>query len=60
MPDNKTYRPDCYLINKNLWIEIKGYFRNDAREKWDWFHEKYPNSELWNKKALKGIGINVK
>ena len=29
----------------------------DAREKWDWFHKEYPNSELWNKKKLQNMGI---
>ena len=53
----KTYRPDLFLIEQNLWVEIKGYFRKDAREKWDWFHEKYPNSELWDKFKLKEKGI---
>lgn len=53
----KTYRPDLYLINEDKWIEIKGYFRDDDKEKWDWFHEKHPNSELWDKKKLKELGI---
>jgi len=46
MPNGRTYRPDLYLIGKRKpWIEIKGYFRKDAREKWDWFHEQVkPNS----------------
>ena len=53
----KTYRPDLFLINENKWIEIKGYFRKDAEEKWNWFNKEYPNSELWNKKKLKEMGI---
>lgn len=52
-----TYRPDLYLTSENKWIEIKGYFRDDALEKWIWFHEKYPNSELWNKEKLKELEI---
>ena len=57
MPDGKTYRPDLYLPETDMWIEIKGYFRKDAEEKWNWFHNEHPNSELWNKTKLKEIGI---
>lgn len=59
MPNGKTYRPDLYLIGKKIpWIEIKGYFRKDAKNKWKWFHNKCkPNSELWNESKLKEMGI---
>ena len=57
MLDGRTYRPDLYLPDEDKWIEIKGYFRDDAEEKWEWFHKEYPNSELWDKKKLKEAGI---
>jgi hypothetical protein len=57
MPNGKTYRPDCYLPDQNLWIEIKGYFRKDAQEKWKWFQSVHPNSELWDKKKLISLKI---
>lgn len=57
MPNGKTYRPDFYLPEKDLWIEVKGWMRKDAQEKWDLFHENHPNSELWDKKRLKELGI---
>lgn len=57
MPNGKTYRPDLFLINENKWIEIKGFMRKDAQEKWDWFQSQYPNSELWDKSKLKSLGI---
>lgn len=57
MPNGKTYRPDLFLTEQNQWIEIKGYFRKDAQEKWDWFCKEYPNSELWNKAKLKEMDI---
>jgi hypothetical protein len=57
MPDGRTYRPDLYLIDFDAWIEIKGYFRKDAEEKWNWFHKAYTNSELWDKKKLKELNI---
>lgn len=47
MPNGKTYRPDLYLIDQNLWVEIKGWMRPDSKLKWDWFHSEYPNSEIW-------------
>ena len=62
MPSNdngraKTYRPDLYLADQDTWVEIKGYFRKDAQEKWEWFHSNYTNSELWDKSKLKELGI---
>jgi len=57
MPNGKTYRPDCYLPDEDKWIEIKGYFRDDAKEKWNWFHKEYPNSELWDENKLKELKI---
>ena len=57
MPDGRTYRPDIYLYSTKKWIEIKGYFRNDALEKWEWFRSVKPNSELWNKKKLMEMKI---
>jgi hypothetical protein len=29
-----TYRPDFYLPEKNVWIEVKGYFDSEAQAKW--------------------------
>lgn len=55
--ENSRYTPDLYLPDRDLWVEIKGYFRKDAEEKWNWFHKEYPNSELWDKKKLKEMGI---
>ena len=57
MPDGRTYRPDLYLPAEDKWIEIKGYFRADAEEKWNWFHKEYPNSELWNDEKLRKMKI---
>ena len=57
MPDGRTYRPDLYLFSTKKWIEIKGYFRKDAKEKWDWFQTIKPNSELWDENKLKDMGI---
>jgi len=58
MPTGKTYRVDLYLTNEDKYIEIKGYFRNAmGKEKWEWFHSTYPNSELWMEPELRAMGI---
>lgn len=61
MPDERTYWIDAKITSgqyEGLWIEIKGFFRNDAREKWEWFHRKHScNSQLWDEKKLKEVGI---
>jgi len=58
LSNGKTYRPDLYLVNEDIWVEIKGYFRDDARLKWEEFHAKIQvNSELWDKQYLKNKGI---
>lgn len=57
MPDGRKYLPDMFLVDDNLWVEIKGYFRKDAKEKWDWFHKEHPNSELWDERKLRSMKI---
>ncbi len=52
-----TYRPDLFLSDEAKWIEIKGFFREDAMKKWAWFSQKYPNSELWDYAKLLSLGI---
>jgi len=54
---NTTYRPDFYLPDQDLWIETKGYFREDAKAKWELFHSQYPNSELWTRDVLFSKGL---
>lgn len=53
----KKYRPDMYVADWNVWVEIKGLWRKGSKEKWEWFHSVYPNSELWDKKELKALQI---
>jgi len=43
---NTTYTPDFYLPKTNLYIEIKGYFRPDARKKVNLFKKLYSEEEL--------------
>jgi len=57
MPDGHTYRPDMYLVKEKIWVEIKGYKRKEAMEKFNWFKKEHPNTELWDKKKLIELGI---
>jgi len=58
MPCGKRYTIDLYLPQMDLYVEIKGYFiREINRTKWEWFHETYPNSELWMEPKLRELGI---
>lgn len=54
-----TYRPDFYLPNINKYIEIKGFWRNDAEKKFKLFKELYSNIEIevLRKKELQSMGI---
>jgi hypothetical protein len=49
---DKTYFVDLFLPKYDIYVEIKGYFRKDAEEKWNWFHGEYSNSELWRKNEV--------
>ena len=57
-----TFRPDFYLINTNEYWEIKGYWRDDAKEKYTAFISQYPeiNIILLMKEELKSRGIMVR
>lgn len=51
------YFIDCYLPQTNIYIEIKGFLREPGLSKWNWFHKRYKNSELWDKPKLKELKI---
>lgn len=57
MPNNKTYRPDAFLVERNLWVEIKGWYRDASRIKCEWFKSIMPNFEIWFKDDLINRGI---
>lgn len=58
--NGRKYFPDLYLIDRDLYVEVKGRFFDDAKLKWDEFQQAYPNSELWSKKELALLGITDK
>lgn len=62
--DNKegTYTPDFFLIKENKFIEIKGWWRDDAFIKYTSFRKQYPSLivELYEKSQLIELGIDLK
>lgn len=57
MPCGHTYRPDAYIVDWNLWIDIKGYYPEGSRRKCEWFKTIMPNFELWFEPKLRELGI---
>lgn len=41
-----TYRPDFYLPKQDLWIEIKGWWRDDAKVKFNAFKKQYSKIKI--------------
>ena len=58
---NTTYTPDFYLPERNRYIEIKGYWREDAKKKFKLFKKLYPKVKinLIIKPDIKRIRINL-
>lgn len=58
-PNNTVYYVDFYLKDIDLYIEVKGNWINPeiSKKKWEWFHNQYPNSEIWFKQDLRNKGI---
>lgn len=54
-----TYRPDFYLPDKHLYIEVKGYWRDDAKVKFEAFTSQYPEKGvlLLDKAGLQRMGF---
>ncbi len=56
---NTTYTPDFYIPEWNCYIEIKGWWRDDAKKKFGLFRYKYPkkNIKVLMEKDLQQLGI---
>lgn len=56
-----TYRPDVYLIDTNKYIEIKGWWRDDAKDKYEAMILQYPeiNIILLQKEDLIKKGLKI-
>jgi transcription elongation factor Elf1 len=53
----KTYLPDFYIPNVDAYFEIKGWWRDDAKEKFDAFVNDYPHVKyaIVNKDVLESL-----
>ncbi len=54
-----TYTPDFYLPEKDMYIEVKGYWRDDAKKKFKRFKKEYPkeNIKILDKNKLENMGV---
>jgi hypothetical protein len=57
--EEMTYTPDFYLPDSNKWIEVKGYWYDDAIIKYNKFIEIFKNIEIevWDEVKLKQYNI---
>jgi len=46
IPTDRTYTPDFYLPELDIWWEVKGYIRPEAKNKIGWFFLKYNKINL--------------
>ncbi len=56
---NTTYTPDFYIPEFDLYIEIKGYWRDDAKKKFNLFKKNYQdkNIKILTQKKLQELGV---
>ena len=62
LSDGRYYYPDFFIYKDGILeklIEVKGYFRENNRKKFDLFLQDYPNIviELWDKEKLQNLSI---
>lgn len=43
LSNGRHYVPDFYLLELDMWIELKGFMRFDAKEKIEFFQKEYPD-----------------
>lgn len=53
------YTPDFWIPNWNSFVEVKGWFRDDAKEKFEEVSKNYPII-LADKKYLRNLGIKIR
>lgn len=46
LSNGKTYTPDFYISEKRLWVEIKGYWYGESKEKFELFVKDYPDENI--------------
>jgi len=57
--DNTTYTPDFYIPEWDLYVEVKGWWRKQAKTKFMKFKKQYidKNIEVFDKKRLLKLGV---
>lgn len=62
LPDGRTFIIDLLDKKRNVYVEIKGWWRDDAKEKFDIFCAEHPNLtvEVWGKEELLSKGISIR
>ncbi len=62
LSDGRTYIIDLLDKERNVYVEIKGWWRDDAKEKFDMFCREYThlNTEVWSKEELLSKGILIR
>jgi hypothetical protein len=60
LSNGKIYIPD-FKLDSGVIIEIKGFWRDDALDKWELFCKDYPelNKEVLMKQELRDLGLEV-
>lgn len=54
---NTTYTPDFYLPETDTYVEIKGWWRGNSKQKYLNFRRKFGNIKLLNKQRLRKLGV---
>lgn len=62
LPDGRTYIIDFFDKLRNTYVEIKGWWRDDAKEKFDLFKNTNPDLiiEIWGKAELLSKNIPIR
>lgn len=62
LPDGSAYTPDFFLPQTNEWVEVKGWYREEHKQKIRDWKIAFPNEKhiLADKKYLTSLGIDLK
>lgn len=62
LPDGRTYIIDFFDKDRNVYVEIKGWWRDDGLEKHETFKAAYPDLkvEVWDKAELEMRNISIR
>lgn len=62
LSDGRTYIIDFYDRSRDHYVEIKGWWQDDAKVKYELLKQDYPsiNVEVWSLEELKGRNIPIR